>query len=166
MYNIGYKGEKIMSESLLDLMSNFKNNMSKLEIDIVFVDSNYQRIHRYKEYKLLIDGHEEEIYPTVNGMLDYISSEVSKRSFENYDLELNIDDTVQIVEKSKVINSDALLSETDQIIVQNDNVLDDSINFKNLNFIIIKLYDSDKDKKLYLFQKYIHQTVKYKISFN
>lgn len=153
------------NQQIVDLMNSFEDNISNLEIDIIFVDSNYQRIHKFKEYKLLIDGHEAEITPTVKGIFNYIISEIPKRSFETYDLELNIDDTVQIVEKSKVINGDELLSEIDQMITDNNQLLDSSINLKGLNFIVIKIYNPTNEKKLYLFQRYVHPTTKYSNSF-
>ena len=156
---------ELKKKQVLDIINDFESKIDNLEVDIIFINSNFSRKNKYKEYKLLTDGHEEEIYPTIRGIFDYISNEILKRSFEKYDLELSMDETVQIVEKTKVINGNELLYRMDEVISGNDDILDDKVKLSNLNLIAIKLYNSDTKKKIYLFQRYVHPTVKYRNSF-
>lgn len=148
---------------LLGVITKFESESSNLEIDVMFTDSNFSRRQIYKGYKLLTD--ENDILPTVTGSIKYVKEEVSNRSFEKYDLELSMDDTVQIVEKDSVINGGELLSKMNQVISNTDDVLDDKVKLHNLNFIVIKLYDSVNNKNMYLFQKYVHPTSKYRSAF-
>lgn len=154
------KKEHLNKEKLLELIEDFESNKNDLEINILFINSNFERKEKYKMYTLLTG--EEDILPTIINSIRYLEQEVSKRIFENYDLELSMDETVQIVEKEKVVNCVELLLKMEVALTDDSTALDENVKLHTLDFILIQLFDSTKDKSLYFFQKYIHPTAKYK----
>jgi hypothetical protein len=147
-------------QKLLEVINNFKINQNCLEVNIMFTNSNFDRKEKYKLYNLLTD--EKDILPTIENSLRYLRDEVIKRSFEKYDLELSMDETVQVVEKDKVINGIDLLLKMEECIIDDSKVVDKGTNLNTLSFIIMHLYDSKNKKSVYFFEKYVHATSKYK----
>lgn len=148
------------NKELLEMINNFQVNKEKLEINVMFTNSNFKRKEKYKVYTLLTD--EEDILPTIERSLENLKTEFSKRSLEEYDLELSIDETVQIVEKDKVINGIELLLKMEDSIMDASMALNEKTELSTLNFLIIQLYDSINEKSLYFFASYVHPTSKFK----
>lgn len=150
-------------DELKVVIEGFESNISEIEVEVMLTDSNFKRVETYKGYKLLTD--EEDILPTVSSSIVYIKKEILEKSFEKYDLELSIDETIQIVKKDTVINGEVLLDKMNIVISSTDDILHKDINLSSLNFIVIKLYNPISEKNMYLFQRYIHPTAKYQSTF-
>lgn len=147
-------------EQLLEIINNFKTKKSLLEINVMFVNSNFNRNQKYKVYTL--GTKEKDILPTIEYSIKYLEEEIAKRSFEKYDLELSMDETVQTVDDDKVINGKVLLETATESKIDDKWMLDEKVNLDSLDFIIFQLYDSSNGKSIYFFQKYVHPTSKYK----
>lgn len=148
------------NKKILNILNNFKLHKDGLEVNVMFVNSSFTRNKKYRGYTLLTDN--QDILPTVIDSIEYLNDEISKRSFEKYDLELSMDDIVQVVENKKVINGFELLSVMNESINDNDKILDENVRFDTLNFTVIQLYDSIEKKIMYIFKKYVHPTSRYK----
>lgn len=150
----------LSKEKLLESINNFTLGQEHLEVNVMFVNSNFDRKEKYKVHNLLTD--EKDILPTISSSLSYLKAEIEKRSFEKYDLELSMDETVQIVEYDKVINGIELLTRMDECAIDDSKALDQNTKLSTLDFIVMHLYDSKAKKSVYLFEKYVHPTSKYK----
>ncbi|MBS5886681.1 Kiwa anti-phage protein KwaB-like domain-containing protein [Clostridium sp.] len=153
----------LSSEEIIKAMKKFKDNADNLEINVVFVNSNFERKEKYRVYNLLTSN--KVIMPTINSSIDYLENEFKVRSFESYDLELSIDETVQVVESNKVINCIELIEKMHNVLKENKQNLTEDVDFKNLHFIVIQLYNPEKKERIYMVKKYVHPTTKYKSTF-
>lgn len=152
----------LKKEEFINVIEKFLGNINSLEINVMFVDSNINRNKKYIGYRLQTSN--QDILPTIESSMIYVTNEINKRSFEQYDLELSLDETVQIVDREKVINGEEIILEFNECTVDNTKNLSDKFNLDRLNFIMIQLYNPEDNKCMYLFEKYIHFTSKYKNS--
>lgn len=148
---------------IINVIKSFNKNPDKLEINVVFANSNFKRKEKYKVYNLLTSN--KVILPTVISSIKYLEEEFERRSFEIYDLELSVDDTVQIVESDKVLNGMEAIEKMHETVKDDKQILSDKVGLKTLDFIIIQLYNAESREKMYILKKYVHPTTKYKRSF-
>lgn len=151
-----------IKKTILKELEAYNEQKEELEINTMFVDRKTGRKKVYVGYNALISKY--DIMDTIKSSFNYIENELNKRSFEQYDLELSIDDTVQIVGKDKVINHTNVISEIAECI-RDKRILDSDVKMQNIDFITMQLYSKSKNESIYLFQKYIHPTSKYKRTF-
>ena len=150
--------KELLQKNIKDLLDGF----DKLEINIYFVNSNFRRNDIYKIYKLA--ANKSDISETIKQSIKYIINETENRSFEKYDLEVSIDDTVQTISSETVLNGVTLIEKIKNISFDTDNILDDTVNLSTLKTIVIQLYNPMKDQTIYFFEKYIPVSAKFKRS--
>ncbi|MDU7967670.1 MAG: DUF4868 domain-containing protein [Paeniclostridium sordellii] len=149
---------KRLKENILNEIGELRLE-EELEINVMFVDKRSKRKKKYIGYATIIN--KTDILETISSSFQYLEDEIGKRSFEKYDLELSLDETVQIVEKDQVINTSNVI---DELIYSIDEgrILEENFDMTKINFIVIQIYSYSKDKSMYFFQKYVHPTSKYK----
>lgn len=150
---------KRLKENILNEIGDFVLEAEELEINSMFVNKNLKRNKKYIGYTALIN--KSNIIETILSSFQYLEKEINKRSFETYDLELSLDETVQIVEKDQVINSNEVIDEIADSI-NDERVLEENFDMSKIHFIVVQLYSNSKNKSMYFFQKYVHPTSKYK----
>lgn len=148
-----------LKKDILKKLEDFRLETEELEINTIFVDQNMKRNKKYIGYSALID--KESIVKTISSSFKYLEEEIKHRSFEKYDLELSIDETVQIVDKDKVLNCKYIIDEISGSI-EDGRILEEKFNMNSINFIVMQLYSSKMDKSIYFYQRYVHPTSKYK----
>lgn len=153
-------GEIDHSSILENMMDCIKVDMNQLEINVFFVDSSFTRNDIYKLFKL--SSTRENLIDTVEKSMRYIDKIRQERSFEKYDLEVSVDETVQIVKKKSVINGSILIDKISGSSFENDNILDEKVNLSKIKTIVIQLYSPKFKKSIYLFEKYVHPTSKFR----
>lgn len=152
---------KRLKENILNEIGELRLE-EELEINVMFVDKRLRRKKKYIGYSALIN--KTDIVETILSSFQYLEFEIGKRSFEKYDLELSLDETVQIVEKDQVINTSNVIDELIDSIDEG-RILEENFDMTKINFIVIQIYSYSKDKSMYFFQKYVHPTSKYKRSY-
>lgn len=145
---------------LKNMINDVKADINQLEINVFFANSNFIRKEIYKLYKL--SSKRENLIGTIENSIGYIDKIRQERSFENYDLEISIDETVQIVKKESVLNGIKLIDKISGDSFENDNILDETVDLSKINTIVIQLYSPKLNKSMYLFEKYIHPTSKFR----
>lgn len=149
-------------EHLKAILRHYKKNLKDLQIDIMFVIKPISKGKSYKTYMFQCSNSSIEV--AVSNTLDNIDRILNKRKLDNYDLEVSIDDTIQTIEKEKVLNSEKILS---QITIQynDENTLNEKINFDKLDFLVMKISSKNSDMpSLTIFKKHLRLASKYKNS--
>ena len=129
----------------------------KVEVNVMFVDQNNQRKRRYIGYMLKTQL--SDITKVVKKSLDYLLEELDRRSLDNYDLEISVDDSLQMVCEEEVIYGKDILDEM-SIEYTKDNTVSEDTNLLRIKFIVIQIFYA-KDKSIYLYKKYVQPTAAY-----
>lgn len=127
------------------------------EVNVMMVDQNNQRKHKYKG--LMLKTNLDDIESVITDSISYIKKELSNRTLDKYDLEISIDNSTQVVNKSEVINGPELLKELD-VYYNDSNTINQNTNLSKIKFMVIQIFA--KDKSIYLFKKYVQPTAAYK----
>lgn len=127
------------------------------EINVMLVDQNNRRKKPYKG--LMLKTAIEDIMGVLKQSLNYLLNEIDRRTIDNYDLEISMDESIQIVEKTNVIHGDEIIDEL-SVEYSNSNIVTDSTDLSRIKFMVIQIFTDDKS--LYLFKKYIQPTTAYR----
>ncbi len=129
------------------------------EINIMLVDQNNNRKQRYRGKMLKTEI--EDAKSVIIDSLTLIINEIEKRTLDAYDLDISVDDSTQMVDKSDVIHSDEVLSQI-TIKYTDDNVVSKNTDLSKIDFMVIQV--DVQGKSLYIFKKYTHQSTAYRTS--
>ena len=146
-----------IKKALAGFCSSVENGTA--EINIMLVDQNNQRKKRYKG--LMLKTKLDDIKPVLVDSFAFLSKELDKRTLDNYDLEISIDDSTQMLKRTDVIHGEEILN---QITVHytNDNVVSENTDLSKIKFIVIQIFADEKS--MYIFKKYVQPTTAYKTS--
>jgi hypothetical protein len=98
------------------------------------------------------------------GTFGNIKEIISERQFDKYDLELSADETVQIIDKGKVINYQ-LISDNITVDYTDENTISDKTDYDKFDFIVIRISDTSKDNlkpQLTIFKRHFKSPAKFK----
>ena len=140
--------QKIQPKSILDLkelVTYYKNNVSddNVQIDIMFVKKTTSKKSPYKTWMLLCRN--EDVEEMLKDTLSNMETIVSERTIDNYDLELSTDDTIQVIEKEKVINYPKLM-ESVTVEYTDKNIMNENTDYNKLDFVVIKISDGNVEQ--------------------
>ncbi len=129
------------------------------EINVMLVDQNNQRKKRYKG--LMLKTKLSDIQAVLDDSFSYLLGELDKRTLDIYDLEISVDDSTQMVNKTDVIHGVEIL---DEITTEytDDNVVSENTDLSKIKFLVIQIYANEKS--LYLFKKYVQPSSAYRTS--
>lgn len=145
----------LSKEELKNRIEVFADKYDKTQVDIMFVRKTSSKQRTYKTY--MMECSKQSVKEMIIGSLENISRVLDTYAMEPYDLEMSRDDTVQYVQKESVIHSDAILgSLTEQL--DDQNTLNQDVDFDKLNFVVIQLYMPQEDKRLLLFKNHVRKT--------
>jgi len=149
-------------EYLKVIMKHYKKNFKDFQIDIMFVIKPIAKGKNYKTYMFQCSNSSIEV--AILNTLENIDSILNKRKLDNYDLEVSIDETIQTIEKEKVLNSENILSQI-TIEYNDENTLNEKINFDKLDFLVIQISSKKSDMpSITIFKKHLRLSSKYKNS--
>lgn len=146
-----------IKKALAGFCSSVENGTA--EINIMLVDQNNQRKKRYKG--LMLKTKLDDIKSVLVDSFAFLSKELDNRTLDNYDLEISIDDSTQMLKRADVIHGEEILN---QITIQytNDNVVSENTDLSKIKFIVIQIFTDEKS--MYLFKKYVQPSTSYKTS--
>ena len=127
------------------------------EINIMLVDQNNQRKKRYKG--LMLKTKLEDVKSVLIDSFSFLFDELDKRTLDNYDLEISIDDSTQMLKKTDVIHGEEILNEI-SVQYTEDNVVSENTDLSKIKFMVIQIFANDKS--MYLFKKYVQPSTAYK----
>lgn len=132
-------------------------NEGKAEINVMFVDQNNQRKHKYKG--VMLKTKLSDIKSVIEKSYDYIIDEISSRTLDIYDLEISVDESTQMVKKDDVVYGQEII---DQMTVEytDANSISENTDLTRMKFIVIQVYYDDKS--MYIYKKYVHPNAAYK----
>gem|GEM_PF-982896 len=149
-------------EQLKVITKQYKKSFKDLQIDVMFVIKPVAKGKNYKTYMFQCSNSSIEV--AVINTLENIESILNKRKLDSYDLEVSIDDTIQTIEKEKVLNSEKILSQI-TIEYNDENTLNEKINFDRLDFLVMKINSNESNiPSLTIFKKHLRLSSKYKNS--
>lgn len=153
---------KLTEAELKEITDLFKENYDRLQVDIMFVRKSNSAREKYKIY--MFPCQTQDVKQMIINSLAVISDATDKRRMDNYDLVVSLDETIQIIEKSKVINADNVLSKITTNYTDK-NTIGDNIKFNLLDFGVIQLSLNNADcPKITIFKKHISMNSKFKNS--
>lgn len=135
-----YKDKK----ELKNLVLFYKNNLEEeyIQIDIMFARKTTSKKHLYKTWMLVCKN--KDIMDTLLETLNNMEKSIEEKSMDKYDLEISADESIQVVEMEKVINSkelqDALTLE-----YTDENVVGASMDYNKFDFVYVQLSDNTED---------------------
>ena len=123
-----------IKKALAGFCSSVENGTA--EINIMLVDQNNQRKKRYKG--LMLKTKLDDIKSVLVDSFAFLSKELDNRTLDNYDLEISIDDSTQMLKRADVIHGEEILN---QITIQytNDNVVSENTDLSKIKFIVIQM---------------------------
>lgn len=144
-----------LKQELAVFKAAIENNTA--EINVMLVDQNNQRKKRYKG--LMLKTKLSDLQAVIDDSFSYLTGELDKRTLDIYDLEISVDDSTQMVNKTDVIHGTEILSEVTTE-YNDDNVVSESTDLSKIKFMVIQIYANEKS--LYLFKKYVQPSSAYK----
>ena len=129
------------------------------EINVMLVDQNNQRKKRYKG--LMLKTKVADLESALKDSFKYLTDELDKRTLDTYDLEISVDDSTQMVNKSDVVHGKEILDEITTEYTEN-NVVSENTDLKNIKFMVIQIFANKKS--VYLFKKYVQPSSAYRTS--
>lgn len=151
---------KLTESELREVIDLYKVNYDKLQIDIMFVRKSMSIKEKYKTYMFPCKASDAK--KMIINSFSVIETAATKRRMDNYDLVVSLDETIQIIEKAKVVNTDTILGKI-TVNYTDANIIGDNVNFDTLDFVVIQLtLDKKECPKVILFKKHIAMTSKYK----
>ena len=144
--------EEIKKENMIEQMDYYLDNIGNTQIDIMFVQKTQSRLNKYKT--LMFNCNEKDIEGMVTETIQNMKHHFAKKEFDNYDLEVSLDDVVQVIEKEKekVVNHEVLM---DKITINytDENTVGEETDFGKFNSLIIKLSGIDNNREPIIFYK-------------
>lgn len=136
-------------EELSKTVLQFRKSTNKI---VIIYDKKKKRKNRYKAYRL--NANPKTINNIIEQMLKKLEEEFCKRKIDDYDLELATDESIQVVEKNLVMESNKL----EKYITLKEDItptLEKCENFK-FNFVAIKLLlgEGEVKQELTIYRKY------------
>lgn len=158
------KNRPMTMSELQDLILYYKKNINEKHIqkDIMFVKKTTSNKQLYKTW--MLSCNDEDISEVLEETLNNIEIITNKRIIDKYDLELSIDETIQVIEKIKVINY-TKLEEALTIEYTENNIISENTDYDKLDFIFIKISDNvDENSRdpLVILKKHIKSPAKFK----
>ncbi len=149
-------------EKLRLIMDYFISNFDDVQVDTMFVKKTHSTKEKYKTY--MFECSKDSIKQAVLGTIENISSIMAIRIIDKYDLEVSLDDTIQTIEKEKVVNGEKVLSKI-TLDYRDDNTLNENVDFDKLDFLIMQISPKIKNiPKITILKKYLRPASKYKNS--
>lgn len=146
------------------LVNYYKDALSKgnIQVDIMFVQKTASSRRLYKTWMLSCRNQDiEEMLEESLANIDRIAEE---RTIDNYDLEVSVDQTIQIIEEKKVINYPQLL-ESVTVEYTEKNTISEYTDYDKLDFVVVKLSDNSENQPkptITILKKHIKSPAKFK----
>lgn len=157
----GYKSSKQLEIIIMNYNKRLSEYDKDIQIDIMFVKKTTSKKNPYKTW--MFEARNNDITKMILDTLDYMNSVVCSRSITEYDLELSVDDTVQVVDETKVLNSKQI-KESITIVMDDTNTVNDKMDYNIFDFIVVQLSDNREKNplsQLTLFKKHLKSPAKY-----
>lgn len=149
---------KLQNDDIQSKVLFFLENKDKLQIDTMFVKKTTSKKQKYITY--MFECRNDDIINVVEATLTTILKILDKRVICDYDLEISLDESIQIVDCANVVHGEEILGQ--MTIDHNEkNTLSGDVNFSRLDFLIIKLFIPNGEE-MYLCKKHIKNATGYR----
>lgn len=139
---------KKAKDNLIKFLNEFsQSNKKDLNIEVMFVDKNYNRKNKFKGY--MFDASKNDIQPVITTTLRKIEKRINDKGLCGYDLVNTAeDDYIEVIDKGLVRYGEDIINQI--TIVQNvSNTVNKNTNFSKLDFIVMQVHFGEY--KAYLF---------------
>ena len=139
------KTQYLSMSKLQDLIVYYKDNLKEeyIQVDIMFAKKSQSVNHLYKTWMLKCRNQDlEEMLVETLSNIEKITQE---RTIDNYDLELTVDDTVQVIEAEKVINYPKLANSI-TVEYTDDNTINGNTDYDKLDIVVVKISDNSEEE--------------------
>lgn len=150
-------------KEIKELITKFKAAVESetAEINIMLVDQNNQRKKRYKG--LMLKTQSADVQDVVIQSLEFVESELDRRSLDKYDLEISLDESTQVVEECDVVFGKEILEDLTVDYTEN-NVVSETSDLNKMKFIVYQIYELESQTSMYLYAKYIQPNTAFRTS--
>jgi len=150
----------VNKEKVIEQIDYYIENISTVQIDVMFVQKTQSRLNKYKA--LMFNCREKDIEAMVVETANNMRENLLNKEFDEYDLEVSVDDVVQVIEKEKVNNHEKLMKEI-TIEYSDENTVGEETDFGKFNFLILKISSNEEDREsLIFYKKHYKSPVKFK----
>lgn len=132
-----YNLEKVKNTLTQFLLEYDKCDTTALNIEVMFVNKNYNRKNKFKGY--MFDASKKDVIPVISSTLDKIQKILENKGICKYDLVTQSEDEcIEVIKNDFVANGEEIINQI-TINLNNDNTINKNTKFKNLDFIVMQV---------------------------